>query len=520
MDPADRRTFLRRGAATTAALAAAGAAAAARPGRAHADPGDPGAVPAREMRGVWIASVANIDWPSAPGLGVRAQQDEYRAALDLAAERGLNAVFSQVRPTADAFWPSPHEPWSRYLTGTQGRDPGYDPLAFQIQEAHARDLEFHAWFNPYRVAMSEDPATLVADHPARRNPDWVWPYGGKLYYDPGLPEVRAFALEAMLDAVERYDVDGAHFDDYFYPYPVAGQEVPDAATYAVHAAPGQSLADWRRENIDLLVQEFGHRVHAIKPWVRFTISPFGIWRNRASDPAGSDTSGTESYTAISADSRRWVRERWVDGLIPQVYWQVGHPAADYDTLARWWDEVAAGTDVSLWIGEAAYKAAAGTFPDPEELSRHVALCRTLPRVGGAVHFSLTSLRTDTTGSVDRMVDERYAHPAIVPVSPLVPGVAPPRPQLHAATGTPTGVRLRFSGQAATSFALWRFPEGRGLNSQRGDGRYLLGTVRATGGPQVHEVLGGRPTDWYAVTALDRTRRQSILSVQRRATPAS
>lgn len=233
MQPVDRRSFFRL--TTGAAVGSTAFAATVAGVPALADSSSPvseaGASPARQFRAMWLSSVENIDWPSAPGLTAEAQQEEYLAWLDFAVEIGLNAVIAQVRPTADAFWPSPYEPWSSYLTGVQGQDPGYDPLAFQIEAAHERNLEYHAWFNPYRVAMSEEPE-LVEDHPARRHPEWVWPYGGKLYYDPGLPEVRSFVIDAMMDAISRYDVDGAHFDDYFYPYPSGDLPYPDQETFA------------------------------------------------------------------------------------------------------------------------------------------------------------------------------------------------------------------------------------------------------------------------------------------------
>ncbi len=456
---------------------------------------------------MWISSVVNIDWPSATGLTVAQQKEEYLAWLDLAQELGLNAVITQVRPTADAFWPSPYEPWSMYLSGTQGQDPGYDPLAFQIEAAHERNLEYHAWFNPYRVAMSEEP-DLVEEHPARLRPDWVWPFGGKLYYDPGLPEVRAFVQDAMMDAISRYDVDGAHFDDYFYPYPVEGQTIPDEATYAAHSDGVTPIEDWRRENINLLVSEMHERIRAEKPWVRFGISPFGIWRNASSDPEGSDTSGSESYEIISADSLRWVRQGWVDYINPQIYWQFGHPAADYETLVRWWAEKVADTEVGLFIGEAAYKAITGTFPETTELGDHLDLTETLEAIDGNVLFSAASLRDDTTGSVDDLVQRHYSHPALVPVLDSVPGEAPAAPTLLVVRTTEEGVQVRWRGRGATSYALWHVPQAQVSEGDLADGRNLVATVRAGRGSQslVHEGADG--DGYYVVTAYDRTWHQS------------
>jgi uncharacterized lipoprotein YddW (UPF0748 family) len=329
------------------------------------------ATPKRQFRAMWIASVVNIDWPSATGLSETALKAEFDQWLDLARRLNFNAVVVQVRPTADAFWPSPYEPWSQYLTGVPGQDPGWDPLGFMVAEAHKYNLEFHAWFNPYRVSMPSPAAgpdinKLAPGAPARAHPDWVLPYpvgtaASRLYYNPGLPEVRQFVEDAILDAVNRYDIDGVHFDDYFYPYPAAGQDFGDDATYAQHGAGFASKADWRRHNIDLLVQEMGQRVHAAKPWVKFGVSPFGIWRNVAADPLGSDTFGTQSYDANFADTRKWVKNGWLDYITPQVYWNIGLPVADYAKLVPWWADVVAGTKVQLYIGQADYKVAAAGF---------------------------------------------------------------------------------------------------------------------------------------------------------------
>jgi uncharacterized lipoprotein YddW (UPF0748 family) len=283
---------------------------------------------------MWIASVLNIDWPSKRGLEPSRQRAEFIRHLDRAKRFGLNAVIVQVRPAADAFWPSKYEPWSAYLSGSQGRSPGYDPMAFMVAEAHKRNLEFHAWYNPYRAALTADRDRLAANHPARRHPDWTVVHDGKIYYNPGLPHVRKFVEDAVLDSVRRYDVDGVHFDDYFYPYPGSRNiKFDDADTYRKYGRGFRNLAAWRRNNIDLLVQETSARVHAVKPWVRFGISPFGIWRNRSTDPAGSDTRGLQAYDVLHADTRNWVRKGWVDYIVPQLYWPMGPAGRRYPSPA-------------------------------------------------------------------------------------------------------------------------------------------------------------------------------------------
>jgi uncharacterized lipoprotein YddW (UPF0748 family) len=373
----------------------------------------------REFRGMWIATVVNVDWPSRPGLTPDRQRGELIDLLESAVDRRLNAVILQLRPTADAFWPSPYEPWSEYLTGTQGRHPGWDPLAFAVREAHKRRLELHGWFNPYRIANHTDPGRLVATHPARVHPEWVVRYGGKLYYNPGLPEVRRFVQDAILDPVARYDLDGVHFDDYFYPYPVAGQRFDDDKAYERYGAGFPDRAAWRRDNIDRLVRETGERVKRRKRHVRFGISPFAVWRNKATDPLGSDTrAGVQTYDDLGADTRKWVREGWIDYIVPQIYWHIGFPAADYAKLVPWWAETVRDTDTHLYIGEALYRAGDPAQPppwqDPAELSRHLTLDRGYPEVLGNVFFSAKQVAADPIGAMARVVEEHYPRRARPP----------------------------------------------------------------------------------------------------------
>ncbi|MFF0486141.1 glycoside hydrolase family 10 protein [Streptomyces sp. NPDC004435] len=393
--------------------AASGAASGARPIR---EPERGRAASPYAFRGMWVATVFNRDWPSRTGLSAAAQRSELLRHLDRAVERRLNAVVLQVRPTADALWPSPHEPWAECLTGTQGKDPGWDPLGTAVAEAHERGLELHAWFNPYRVANHTDPGRLVASHPARTHPGWTVPYGGKLYYDPGLPEVRRFVQDAMLDAVRRYDIDAVHWDDYFYPYPVAGERFDDDASYARHGAGFATRADWRRHNTDLLVSEMSARIEEVNPQVRFGVSPFGVWRDAADDPEGSDTgAGLATYDDLYADTRKWVKEGWIDHVVPQLYWHIGHPSTDYARLLAWWDATVRGTGVRLRIGEALYKAGDAAQPqawqDPEELSRHLALAAGRPGVDGHCFFAAKEVAEDRIGALAAAVADHYPPPA-------------------------------------------------------------------------------------------------------------
>ncbi|WP_330329538.1 family 10 glycosylhydrolase [Streptomyces sp. NBC_00536] len=401
-----RRGLLAGAAGVLAAVSAAA------PARAFHGQGARGSAPVPAFRGMWVASVENVDWPSAAGLSAGDQEAELVELLDTAVRRRLNAVVLQVRPTADAMWPSALEPWSQWLTGRQGVDPGWDPLGTAVARAHERGLELHAWFNPYRVANHANPSLLVPEHPARLHPEWVVPYGGKLYYNPGLPEVRDFVQRAMLDAVRRYPLDAVHWDDYFYPYPVDGQYFDDDRAFEEHGSGFGSRADWRRYNIDTLVREMAAGIEAARPGVRFGVSPFAVWRNEAKDPLGSATqAGVATYDDLYADTRRWVREGWIHYIAPQLYWQIGHPQCDYETLVDWWSGTVRGTGVDLLIGEALYRcdadSATEAWRDPAELSRHLSVAARYPEVRGHVYFSAKQVVADRNGAMARVVDDHY-----------------------------------------------------------------------------------------------------------------
>ncbi|WP_034593128.1 glycoside hydrolase family 10 protein [Hamadaea tsunoensis] len=486
-------------------------------------------VPKRELRALWIASVVNIDWPKAPHLDEETLKADYRGWLDLAERLNHNAVVVQIRPTADAFWPSPYEPWSEWLTGARdGVGPGWDPLAFLVEEAHARNLEFHAWFNPYRVSMptgaAGDVTKLAPNHPVREHPEWAvaYPVGNaatRLYYNPGIPAVREFVQTAIMDAVLNYDIDGVHFDDYFYPYPASGQDFGDEATFAEYGAGWATKADWRRNNINLLVSEMSEKIRAAKPWVKFGVSPFGIWRNKAADPLGSDTNGTQSYDANFADTRTWVKEGWLDYIVPQVYWNIGFAVADYAKLVSWWSDVVTGTDVQLYIGQADYKISAAGQPaawfDPEEMSRHIAYNRGL-NVSGSIHFSAKDVLANRLGATDLYAAERYSRPALVPAlaryagKPMLPPVIT---QLRRETA---GVRLKWHTPAddkgpfadTVAYAVYRFDGFVPLPdpSMMDTAAYLLATVRGEEFVDATAVAGQAYT--YVVRGLDRVWHES------------
>ncbi len=377
------------------------------------------AQPKYEFRAVWVATVNNIDWPSRSGLNSAQQQQEVINILNTCKQLGMNAVIFQVRPAADAFYTSELEPWSRYLTGTPGKapDPYYDPLQFWIEESHKLGLEFHAWLNPFRVSQNSN-EPLAGNHIAFQHPEWILKYGNPLYFDPGLPQTREFVVRVVKDIVSRYDVDAIHFDDYFYPYPLA-EAFPDTVSFAFYnrGFRHEDKADWRRENVDIIIKMLNDTIKATKPWVKFGISPFGVWRNKSDDPRGSDTkAGATNYDHLYADVIKWQEKGWIDYLLPQIYWQIGHPQADFKMLAEWWKDHAYHR--GMYIGHAVFKIEAGsTIPawtKPGELPNQIRMLRTLPGIEGSAFYSAKHFNRDLFGLQDSLKNSLYRNPSIVP----------------------------------------------------------------------------------------------------------
>ncbi|HZM80286.1 MAG TPA: family 10 glycosylhydrolase [Candidatus Limnocylindrales bacterium] len=397
----------------------------------------------RQLRGMWLTTVSNRDWPSKPGLDEATIKAEYRAWLDLAQRMNHNAIFVHVRPSGDSFWPSLFAPWSQWLTGrTDGQSPGWDPMAFMVAETHARNIEFHAWFNPYKAGQVGTADALAPNHPIRRHPDWAVTYpanptAARVYFNPGIPEARRFVEDSILEVATKYDIDGIHFDDFFYPYPSGGENFPDDAAFAQYGA-GASKDDWRRQNVNVFVQEMHSRIKQIKPWVKFGISPFGIWRNQRTDPRGSATRGLQSYDEIYADTRLWVTKGWLDYIVPQLYWHIGFEVADYAVLLPWWASVVSGTSVQLYIGQADYRVGqTGAWLDPATLDRQLALNKDY-KVSGSIHFSASQVRADPLGAVSRYREAHYQGPALVPSMPQLPGIRPRPPMLNSADSGNSG----------------------------------------------------------------------------------
>jgi uncharacterized lipoprotein YddW (UPF0748 family) len=430
------------------------------PAYAVVPPDELPAVP-REFRGVWVASVANIDWPSKPGLTSEQQQYELLAILDRAVALRLNAVIFQVRPAADALYPSPYEPWSEFLTGTMGKapEPYYDPLAFAIREAHRRGLELHAWFNPFRARYSGAKTPAAAQHVSRAKPQLVKKYGGFLWMDPGEPAVQEQTLKVMLDVVRRYDVDGIHIDDYFYPYREPGPRggylpFPDDASWQRYRNAGGKLArdDWRRSNVDRFVEKLYTEVKREKPAVKVGISPFGIWR----PGYPSAVRGLDAYQELFADARKWVREGWLDYVAPQLYWPTSAEQQSYAQLLQWWVQQNEH-DRHVWPGNFTSRVGERNQPrwTPTELLRQVRATRAQEGAGGNIHFSMKALLEDFGGIVNPLRESAYTEPALVPASPWLAKEPTPRatPTLVSARA-PGGVLLQLASPDRARVRTW------------------------------------------------------------------
>lgn len=374
-----------------------------------------------EFRAAWIATVDNIDWPNKGTVDPAQQRAEYIRLLDMHVANGLNAVIVQVRPAADAFYPSQYEPWSEWLTGKQGKPPvpWYDPLQFMIAEAHNRGLEFHAWLNPYRAIFNIYKSVPTKTHVTRIYPEWFLNYGDKKYFDPGNKAVQQFVGNVVRDMVARYDVDAVHFDDYFYPYRIAGKEFPDDKTYQQYGA-GMPRDDWRRSNVDSIIVLLAQTIKTEKPWVKFGISPFGVWRNRDKDSTGSNTrAGQTNYDDLYADIVLWLKKGWIDYVAPQLYWEFGHKAADFETLLDWWSKNSYGRH--CYIGLGLYKAGTSApWRDKNQLPRMIQAIRNTPNVQGAVYFSSKSFVGNPNGWSDSLRLHYYREKAVIPEMGWIP----------------------------------------------------------------------------------------------------
>ena len=461
------------------------------------------AADAKEMRAVWISTVYSADYPSTTN-NAETQKNEFIQKLEQAQALGLNTVVVQVRPKGDALYQSDLNPWSAVLTGAQGTNPGYDPMAFMIAEAHKRGMEFHAWMNPYRITTSgTDVSALSADNMARKHPDWILTYNGAMYYDPANEEVQQYICDTVKEVVEKYYVDAIHFDDYFYPsnYPLPEGETREGA-----------VAQERRDNVDTLIKKVYQTIKNTKASVEFGISPMGIWKNSTSDEAGSATRGSEGYYTVYGDAKKWVEKGWVDYITPQIYWEQGNAYADYETLVKWW--ATHSENRPLFIGQSVPKTV--QFADPQnssinQLPRKMALQRAYQTIGGSCQWYAAAVVENQGRYRDALISEYHKYPALIPVFDFMDDKAPGKVRKMKKVWTEDGYILFWTApkadtemDKAVQYVVYRFDSKEKVNLD--DPSHIVAITRNPFYRLPYET--GKTKCRYVVTALDRLHNES------------
>ena len=477
--------------------------------------------PKREFRGTWIHTVGNREYQK---MTTDEMKQHYINLLDKFEAAGINAVIFQIRPQADAFYITDLEPWSRFITGVQGQAPNplWDPLEFMVEECHNRSMELHVWLNPYRVT-SNDKEVLSKDHLYYKKPYLFLKYGPQIYFDPGHTESREHTVKVIADVVNRYDIDAVHFDDYFYPYRIKYEEFPDEESFLkYHEADGfgrYEKNEWRRNNVNILVQELNDTIKKIKPWVKFGISPFGVWRNKSADPIGSETqAGQTNYDDLFADIKLWVEKGWIDYNVPQLYWEIGHPLADYTPLIKWWSENNFGSQ--LYIGQNvsrtinAVPQGSKDKKGVSQLHEKMRMVREDPKVHGNVWWSGYSLANNPNGIADSLANSYQHYPALVPQYKHIDSIPPAPVRNFSGYKTNKGIQLTWQAiptgnemDKAAYFCIYRFDVNEPVNLN--DATKMLKVVR-----KPHYIVPNSTNSKnykYVVTALDRLHNESQAS---------
>ena len=426
----------------------------------------------REFRGAWIQCVNG----QFQGLGTKQMQQTLTQQLDELKKDGVNVVIFQVRPECDALYQSSYEPWSRFLTGQQGKSPSpyWDPLKWMIEQCHQRDMELHAWINPYR-AKTKTTTQLSTSHVAVKHPDRCFSYDGQLILNPGRPENRDYICKVAVDIVTRYDVDGIHMDDYFYPYPASGQTIADDYEFRRYNNGIADRGDWRRYNVNRFIEQFYNAIHKAKPWVKVGISPFGIYRNKRTAAIGSNTNGLQNYDDLYADVLLWVNNGWLDYLVPQLYWEIGHKAADYDTLIRWWNQYAGkrpliiGEDVERTV-----KASDPKNPANNQMDAKYKQHKQMANVKGTTLWYAKAV-VDNVGNYGSMLRNHYWRtPSLQPSMTFIDKTVPKKAKKLKALWTSDGYRLFWTApkgkdwrSKAHQYAVYRFENGEKVNLNDG-----------------------------------------------------
>ncbi len=475
---------------------------------------DNSGTPKREFRAVWLATVKNIDWPSKPGLSSEEQQKELIAILDAHQKSGINAIMFQIRPAADALYANSEEPWSAVLTGTQGKAPNpfYDPLAFAIKEAHKRGMELHAWMNPYRATTDLDSSSLSENHITKTHPSWIFSYDGKKYFNPALPEVRAYINKVVMNVVRQYDIDGVHFDDYFYPYP-GKTPLPDSSTFTANKRGQTNIEDWRRENVDLLIKQVSDSIHHAKKYVKFGISPFGIWRNKEDDSRGSDSNGFSGYSALYADVYKWTEKGWLDYVNPQIYFPFGYAPAAFEKLTNWWAANAFGKHVYLGLGVYRLTEKKNGWDKPSQMPDQIRYLRQNPNIQGMVYFSSKSLTNNLGGFQDSLRNDFNRQVALPPTMTWLDAIPPATPLLLKYTKTKKSVCLSWDkpyvvrdGEKAYGYVVYRSVNGQKIDIT--DSKNILKVLYSDALSFEDTSVKAGLTYNYTVTAIDRLKNES------------
>lgn len=467
------------------------------------------AYPKREFRAAWIQSVNG----QFRGMPTEKLKQNLIGQLNSLQKAGINAIIFQVRPEADALYASRLEPWSRFLTGVQGKapEPYWDPMQFMIDECHKRGMEFHAWINPYRTKTTLK-SELAPNHVYNIHPEWFVTYGDQLYFDPALPESRRHICMVVSDIVSRYDVDAIHMDDYFYPYPIKGKDFPDDASFARFGGGFSNKGDWRRSNVNVLIKKLHETIREIKPWVKFGVSPFGIYRNESSDPLGSKTKGLQNYDDLYADVLLWAREGWIDYNIPQIYWHIGHPVADYETLVKWW---ARNTENRpLFIGQSVMNTVQNADPkNPSinQLPRKMALQRAYQTIGGSCQWPASAVVENVGKYRDALIAEYHKYPALPPVFDFIDNEAPAKVRKMKPVWTEDGYILFWTApkykeemNRAVQYVVYCFNDKEKVNID--DPSHIVAITRDNFYKLPYE--DGKTKYRYVVTALDRLHNES------------
>lgn len=467
------------------------------------------AYPKREFRAAWIQSVNG----QFRGMPTEKLKQNLIGQLNSLQKAGINAIIFQVRPEADALYASRLEPWSRFLTGVQGKapEPYWDPMQFMIDECHKRGMEFHAWINPYRTKTTLK-SELAPNHVYNIHPEWFVTYGDQLYFDPALPESRRHICMVVSDIVSRYDVDAIHMDDYFYPYPIKGKDFPDDASFARFGGGFSNKGDWRRSNVNVLIKKLHETIREIKPWVKFGVSPFGIYRNESSDPLGSKTKGLQNYDDLYADVLLWAREGWIDYNIPQIYWHIGHPVADYETLVKWW---ARNTENRpLFIGQSVMNTVQNADPkNPSinQLPRKMALQRAYQTIGGSCQWPASAVVENAGKYRDALIAEYHKYPALPPVFDFMDNEAPAKVRKMKPVWTEDGYILFWTApkykeemNRAVQYVVYRFNDKEKVNID--DPSHIVAITCDNFYKLPYE--DGKTKYRYVVTALDRLHNES------------